>query len=145
MQIFITAAGWNEELPLQNFHISGIKAKVNKAGSIIFTEDFYLEDVRLQVEDGSRVEEKTIRTHKSISAMKTTWNYSRRLLPFFLCMLLSVFGNNAQTLPFRLSKGAGTFRLGVVCGNESCWLTNAVSRKRDRLIPLKINYGKKVK
>jgi hypothetical protein len=43
---------------LQNFHISGIKAKVNKAGSIIFTEDFYLEDVRLQVEDGSRVEEK---------------------------------------------------------------------------------------
>ena len=46
--------------------------------------------------------------------MKTTWNYSRRLLPFFLCMLLSVFGNNAQTLPFRLSKGAGTFRLGVV-------------------------------
>ena len=77
--------------------------------------------------------------------MKTTWNYSRRLLPFFLCMLLSVFGNNAQTLPFRLSKGAGTFRLGVVCGNESCWLANAVSRKRDRLIPLKINYGKKVK
>ena len=76
--------------------------------------------------------------------MKTTWNYSRRLLPFFLCMLLSVFGNNAQTLPFRLSKGAGTFRLGVVCGNESGW-TNAVSRKRDRLIPLKINYGKKVK
>ena len=50
--------------------------------------------------------------------MKTTWNYSRWLLPFFLCMLLSVFSNNAQTLPFRLSKGAGTFRLGVVCGNE---------------------------
>lgn len=41
VQIFITAAGWNEELPLQNFHISGIKAKVNKAGSIIFTEDFH--------------------------------------------------------------------------------------------------------
>ena len=58
VQTFITAAGWNEELPLQNFHISGIKAKVNKAGSIIFTEDFHLEDVRLQVEDGSRVEEK---------------------------------------------------------------------------------------
>ena len=58
VQTFITAAGWNEELPLQNFHISGIKAKVNKAGSIIFTEDFHLENVRLQVEDGSRVEEK---------------------------------------------------------------------------------------
>lgn len=58
VQTFITAAGWNEKLPLQNFHISGIKAKVNKAGSIIFTEDFHLEDVRLQVEDGSRVEEK---------------------------------------------------------------------------------------
>ena len=58
MQTFITAAGWNEELPLQNFPISGIKAKVHTEGSIIFNEDFYLEDVRLQVEDGSRVEEK---------------------------------------------------------------------------------------
>ena len=27
VQTFITAAGWNEELPLQNFHISGIKAR----------------------------------------------------------------------------------------------------------------------
>ena len=45
-------------------------------------------------------------------------------------MLLSVFGNNAQTLPFRLSKGAGTFRLGVVCGNESCWLDQCSVKKK---------------
>ena len=63
--------------------------------------------------------------------MKTTWNYSRRLLPFFLCMLLSVFGNNAR-LFFRLSKGAGTFRLGVVCGNESCWLDQYSVKKKGR-------------
>lgn len=145
MQTFITAAGWNEELPLQNFHISGIKAKVNKAGSIIFTEDFHLEDVRLQVEDGSRVEEKTIRTHKSISAMKTTWNYSRWLLPFFLCMLLSVFSNNAQTLPSAYPKVRELSVWEWFAAMKVAGWTNAVSRKRDRLIPLKINYGKKVK
>ena len=69
--------------------------------------------------------------------MKTTWNYSRRLLPFFLCMLLSVFGNNAQTLPFRLSKGAGTFRLGVVCGNESCWLDQCSVKKKGQAYTIK--------
>lgn len=58
MQTFITATGWNEELPLQNFHISHIKAKVNKAGNIIFTENFRLKDIHLQVKDGSRVEDK---------------------------------------------------------------------------------------
>ena len=70
--------------------------------------------------------------------MKTTWNYSRWLLPFFLCMLLSVFSNNAQTLPFRLSKGAGTFRLGVVCGNESCWLDQCSVKKK---LPFRLSKG----
>ena len=69
--------------------------------------------------------------------MKTTWNYSRWLLPFFLCMLLSVFSNNAQTLPFRLSKGAGTFRLGVVCGNESCWLDQCSVKKKGQAYTIK--------
>lgn len=54
--------------------------------------------------------------------MKTIWSYSRAMLPIVLFTLLSVFTGNAQTLPFRLSKGSGTFRLGVVCGNESRWL-----------------------
>lgn len=58
VQTFITATGWNDELPLQNFHIFGIKAKVNKAGKVIFTENFRLGDIRLEVADGSRVEEK---------------------------------------------------------------------------------------
>ena len=84
--------------------------------------------------------------------MKTTWNYSRRLLPFFLCMLLSVFGNNAQTLPFRLHPIVSVYpkvrELSVwewFAAMKVAGWTNAVSRKRDRLIPLKINYGKKVK
>lgn len=58
VQTFITAAGWNEELPIQNFHIFGIKAQVNKAGKVIFTENFRMGDIRLQVKDGSRVEQK---------------------------------------------------------------------------------------
>ena len=69
--------------------------------------------------------------------MKTTWNYSRWLLPFILCMLLSVFSNNAQTLPFRLSKGAGTFCLGVVCGNESCWLDQCSVKKKGQAYTIK--------
>jgi hypothetical protein len=52
-------------------------------------------------------------------------------------MLLSVFGNNAQTLPFRLSKGAGTFRLGVVCGNESCWLDQCSVKKKGQAYTIK--------
>lgn len=37
-------------------------------------------------------------------------------------MLLTLAGLNAQNFPFRLPEGAGTFRLGVVAGDESCWL-----------------------
>lgn len=55
--------------------------------------------------------------------MKTVWNYNRRLLAMLLFTLLSVFtGNAVLPLPFRLSKGAGTFRLGMVCGHQSRWL-----------------------
>lgn len=64
--------------------------------------------------------------------MKTTWNYSRRLLPVLLFTLLSIFSGNAQTLPFTLSKGSGTFRLGVVCGNESRWLDQCKIKGKDR-------------
>lgn len=74
--------------------------------------------------------------------MKTTWNYSRQLFPFFLCMLLSVFSNHAQTLPFRLSKGSGTFRLGVVCGNESRWLDQCTVRQKGQVYTIKDNLWK---
>ncbi len=69
--------------------------------------------------------------------MKTTWNPNRRLLPFLLCMLLPVFSNKAQTLPFRLSEGAGTFRLGVVCGNESRWLDQCSVRNKGQAYTIK--------
>lgn len=74
--------------------------------------------------------------------MKTTWNYSQRLLPFFLCMLLSVFNNNAQTLPFHLPKGSGTFRLGVVCDNQSCWLDQCTVKKKGQTYTIKHKWWK---
>lgn len=69
--------------------------------------------------------------------MKTTWNYSQRLLPVFLCMLLSVFNNNAQPLPFHLSKGSGTFRLGVTSGSESRWLDQCTIKKKGQTYTVK--------
>lgn len=58
VQTFITATGWNEELPLQNFHLYGIRAEADKAGKIVFTENFRMGDIRLKIKDGNRVEEK---------------------------------------------------------------------------------------
>ena len=39
-----------------------------------------------------------------------------------LSLSLLLFDAEAQTFPFHLAKGAGSFRLGVVCGEESRWL-----------------------
>lgn len=47
------------------------------------------------------------------------------MLGMMLCPLLST----AQTLPFRLERGAGTFRLGAVCGEESRWLDGCTIRQ----------------
>ena len=44
----------------------------------------------------------------------------------------------AQVLPFRLSKGAGTFRLGIVAGDESRWLDECSLKKTgDRIYIIK--------
>lgn len=69
--------------------------------------------------------------------MKTIWNYSRRLLPLLLCMLLSVLNSNAQALPFHLPKGSGTFRLGIVYDNKSCWLDRCAVKKEGRTYTIK--------
>lgn len=44
---FITAAGWNDELRLENFQFNDIRAQVEKAGSIRYTSDLVLQDIRL--------------------------------------------------------------------------------------------------
>lgn len=51
--------------------------------------------------------------------MKNSW-FSTLILACCLCLL--ALDAEAQTFPFHLAKGAGSFRLGVVCGEESCWL-----------------------
>lgn len=69
--------------------------------------------------------------------MKTAWIYNQRLLPIFLFTLLSVLTGNAQSLPFRLSKGSGTFRLGIVCDQESIWLDECNIQKKGQAYILK--------
>lgn len=51
--------------------------------------------------------------------MKNSW-FSTLILA--CCLFLLTLDAEAQTFPFHLAKGAGSFRLGVVCGEESRWL-----------------------
>lgn len=51
--------------------------------------------------------------------MKNLW-LMRLIMALSLSLLL--FDAEAQTFPFHLAKGAGSFRLGVACGEESRWL-----------------------
>lgn len=51
--------------------------------------------------------------------MKNLW-FARLIMALSLSLLM--FDAEAQTFPFHLAKGAGSFRLGVVCGEESRWL-----------------------
>lgn len=46
----------------------------------------------------------------------------KRSITIILLLVLALAEVKAQVLPFRLSQGAGTFRLGVVAGDESRWL-----------------------
>ena len=51
--------------------------------------------------------------------MKNSW-FSTLILACCLCLL--ALDAEAQIFPFHLAKGAGSFRLGVACGEESRWL-----------------------
>lgn len=57
-QTFISASGWDESLPLENFYLFDIDAKVDSAGKVIFTDGFRMKSIKLKVKDGSWVEEK---------------------------------------------------------------------------------------
>ncbi len=54
---FISAVGWNENLPIENIYISDIKADVQTAGKIVWSENCRLDNVRLNVQDGSRIQD----------------------------------------------------------------------------------------
>ena len=54
---FISAVGWNEDLPIEDIYISDIKADVQTAGKIVWSENCRLDNVRLNVQDGSRIQD----------------------------------------------------------------------------------------
>lgn len=58
--------------------------------------------------------------------MKNLW-FARLIMALSLSLLM--FDAEAQTFPFHLAKGAGSFRLGVVCGEESRWLDECMVKQ----------------
>lgn len=56
----------------------------------------------------------------------------KRNLTIILLLFLALAEMKAQALPFRLSKGAGTFRLGIVAGDKSRWLDECELEKNGR-------------
>lgn len=69
--------------------------------------------------------------------MKIQWNDSQRLLSLLLFAWLSIAAGSAQALPFTLPQGAGTFRLGVVCGDESRWLDQCRIKEKGQTYTIK--------
>ena len=62
----------------------------------------------------------------------------RRGITILLLLVLALMEVKAQVLPFCLSKGAGTFRLGIVAGDESRWLDECNLKKTgDRIYTIK--------
>lgn len=53
----------------------------------------------------------------------------KRSITILILLILVLAEGAAQALPFRLSRGAGTFRLGVIAGNESRWLDECKLKK----------------
>lgn len=60
------------------------------------------------------------------------------LWSLFGCLFsLSAFGGTAEGFPFHLPKGAGTFRLGIVKGNESCWMDECKIDRKGEVFTVK--------
>lgn len=53
----------------------------------------------------------------------------KRSITIFILLLLTLTKGAAQAFPFRLSHGAGTFRLGVIAGDKSRWLDECKLKK----------------
>lgn len=50
---------------------------------------------------------------------------------------LTTFAGSTEGFPFHLPKGAGTFRLGIVKGNESRWMDECSLRRKGELFTIK--------
>ena len=62
----------------------------------------------------------------------------RRSITILLLLVLVLMEVKAQVLPFCLSKGSGTFRFGIVAGDESRWLDECNLKKTgDRIYTIK--------
>ena len=62
----------------------------------------------------------------------------RRGITILLLLVLALMEVKAQVLPFCLSKGSGTFRFGIVAGDESRWLDECNLKKTgDRIYTIK--------
>lgn len=57
--------------------------------------------------------------------------YYEEISTIILLLAFAWAGLKAQMLPFRLPNGAGTFRLGIVVGDESRWLDECELEKRE--------------
>lgn len=53
----------------------------------------------------------------------------KRSITILFLLALALVEGTAQVLPFRMFKGAGTFRLGIVVDNESRWLDECKLKK----------------
>jgi len=53
---FISASGWNDNLKLENFYLYNIKAEVQNAGNINFTDNFNLNNILLKVALNNKIE-----------------------------------------------------------------------------------------
>lgn len=64
---FISASGWNENLRLKSFYLYQIEAEAQEAGKIVFTDDFNISKVSLNITSKEKVgEENNINSHISI-------------------------------------------------------------------------------
>lgn len=117
-QTFIMASGWSDEWPIRDFYVSDVNAEVEKAGKIVYAQNFQLENVRLRTKDGSRIEESNNRN------LKLDVEYEKEMV-------------QEPVLPMQLSQGAGTLRLGWVCGEESRWLDQCEVKKEGNRYTIK--------
>ncbi|EKU89577.1 hypothetical protein HMPREF9447_03015 [Bacteroides oleiciplenus YIT 12058] len=55
VQEFVSASGINDSLRLENFYLHGIEAQVQKAGTVCFTRNFNITEVKLDVPDAQPI------------------------------------------------------------------------------------------
>lgn len=52
---FISASGWNDSLRLDNFQLYNMDVQAEKAGKVVYTDNFIMKNIRLHTSDGSEI------------------------------------------------------------------------------------------